>query len=333
VNAPDVSVIVLNHNGRPWLQGCLDALAAQREAPPFEIIVVDNASADGSAAFVRANFPNVRVHEAGGNLGFAGGNNAGARSARGRVLVFLNNDTLVEPDWLAHLVGALDARPDYGLASSRIVFLDDPGRVDSAGDGYLLAGGAYKHGYGQRVEGFTESREVFGACGAGLAIRRALFEALGGFDESFFIFYEDVDLSYRAQLIGARCWYAADAIVRHAGSGTMGRQSVNSVFYGQRNLEWTWLKNTPGSLLLRTLPAHAIYSTAGLLYYARQGLLWPALKGKLSAVAGLGRVLAARRRVQRLRRGDTARVEALLTRSWWRLKRIEKRAQSGDRPT
>lgn len=323
---PEISVIVLNYNGRQWLKPCLDALASQRGAPAFEVIVVDNASTDGSSAYVREHFPGVRVHDAGGNLGFSGGNNAGAQQARGRLLVFLNNDTVAAPDWLQRLVSSIEVQPEFEFATSRIVFADDPGRIDSAGDGYLFAGGAFKRGYGQRVEDFAEPREVFGACGCAMVMKRELFEALGGFDPAFFIFYEDVDLSYRAQLLGARCWYAADAVVRHAGSATMGRQSFRAVFYGQRNLEWTWLKNTPGPLLARSFFAHAIYSTAGVAYYAKQGLFWPALKGKLMALAEIPRVLAQRRHVQRRRHVDLPRVERLLTRSWWRLKQREKRA-------
>ena len=266
MSTPEVSVIVLNYNGRQWLKPCLEALAAQQGAPAFEVIVVDNASADGSSGYVREHFPAVRVHDAGGNLGFSGGNNAGARQACGRLLVFLNNDTVAAPDWLVRLTSALETRPEFGFATSRIVFADDPGRIDSAGDGYLFAGGAFKRGYGQRSDEFAESREVFGACGCAMVMKRELFEALGGFDSSFFIFYEDVDLSYRAQLLGARCWYAADAVVHHAGSATMGRHSDRAVFYGQRNLEWTWLKNTPGPLMARSFVSHAIYSAAGVAY-------------------------------------------------------------------
>jgi GT2 family glycosyltransferase len=329
VTVPDVSVIVLNYNGRQWLKPCLDALAGQRDAPSFEVILVDNASSDGSADFVRTHFPSIRVHETGSNLGFAAGNNAGARIARGRLLVFLNNDTVAAPDWLRLLVGALDNNPQFGFATSRIVFAEAPHCLDSAGDGYLLVGGAYKRGYGQRADDFARSCEVFGACGCAMVMKRELFERLDGFDSEFFLVYEDVDLSYRAQLVGARCWYAADAVVQHAGSGTLGRHSPTSVFYGQRNLEWTWLKNTPGALLVRSFVPHAIYSIAGLVYYARQGLLWPALKGKVSALAGARRILRERGRVQRRRHSDLARLERLMTRSWWRLKQREKRARIG----
>lgn len=325
MTTPDVSVIVLNYNGRRWLKPCLDALASQRDAPPFEVIFVDNASADGSAEFVRAHYPGVRVEETGSNLGFAEGNNVGARVAQGRLLAFLNNDTVAAPDWLGTLARALDDKPGFGSATSRILFADDPRRVDSAGDGYLRAGGAYKRGYGQAAEDFAQSCEVFGACGCAMLMKRALFEKLGGFDPAFFLVYEDVDLSYRAQLLGARCWYAADAVVHHAGSGTMGRQSRIAVFYGQRNLEWTWLKNTPGPLLARSFVPHAIYSLAGLAFYARQGLLWTALQGKVSALGGVARVLRERGQVQRQRQADVARIESLLTPSWWRLKQREKK--------
>ena len=145
--------------------------------------------------------------------------------------------------------------------------MDDPSVVDSAGDGYLRAGGAFKHGHGGPADDFAASREVFGACGGAFMIRREAFNALGGFDPRFFMNYEDVDLSYRARLRGLRTWYAASAIVRHAGSGSLGAVSANAVFYSQRNLEWTWIKNTPPGLLASTLLPHMIYSLAGVAHY------------------------------------------------------------------
>ncbi len=320
-SAPAISVIILNFNGRKWLRPCLDALAAQGGAPPFEIIFADNASSDDSVDFVRLTYPAVRIVETGSNLGFAAGNNAGARVARGELLVFLNNDTVVEPDWLACLHAGLVAHPEFSIVTSQIVFLDDPSTVDSAGDGYLRAGGAFKHGYGGPVTPAIESREVFGACGAAFLIRREVFAALGGFDESFFMVYEDVDLSYRARLGGHRIWYAADAIVRHAVSGSLGRASANAVFYGQRNLEWTWVKNTPPALLWRTAPSHVLYSLAGLAHYARKGLLGAALRGKAAAMRGLPSAWRARRRVQSMRVADPS---GLMTRGWMSLKRREK---------
>jgi N-acetylglucosaminyl-diphospho-decaprenol L-rhamnosyltransferase len=321
---PRISVIVLNYNGRVWLDPCLTALTAQAGAPPFEILLVDNGSTDGSMALVTARFPSVRIVDNSGNLGFAGGNNAGARAALGDELAFLNNDTIPAADWLARLHAAMVEASDQAIVTSRIVFLDRPDVIDSAGDGYLRAGGAFKHGHGADAGGFTTSREVFGACGAAFAIRRELFDGLGGFDEDFFMVYEDVDLSYRARLAGHRCWYAADAVVRHAGSGTLGTLSRAAVFHGQRNLEWTWFKNTPTGLLLRTFPAHVAYSLAGVAHYVARGRAGSAVRGKIAALLALPRLLRKRREVQRTRRVDSASLDAHLQRGWIALKRTEK---------
>ena len=326
---PVASVVVLNFNGRRWLSGCLGALAAQRDAPPFETIVVDNASSDGSVDEIRASWPDVRLVPLASNVGFAAGNNAGARDARGDWLVFLNNDTRAEPDWLARLFAAASEYSGCDLIASRLVFMDDPSVIDSAGDGYLRAGGAFKHGHGAPAEAFASPREVFGACGGAFMIRRASFEALGGFDPRFFMIYEDVDLSYRARLRGHRVWYAADAVVKHAGSGSIGTISPAAVFYGQRNLEWTWLKNTPRDLLAATALSHAIYSIAGVLHYVRLGLGGPALRGKWAALSAMSAVLADRRAVQASRTVARADVERWMEPRWLAAKRREKRFMAG----
>jgi GT2 family glycosyltransferase len=319
-----LSVVIVNFNGRRWLPGCLGALRQQRNAPPFETVLVDNASTDDSVAFARTNYPSVRVVAHDRNLGFAGGNNAGARAATGEWLVFLNTDTEADAEWLAALQKAAIEHPECALITSRLVFLHDPAILDSAGDGYLRAGGAFKHGHGAPAAEFTESREVFGACGGAFMIRREAFDALGGFDARFFMVYEDVDLSYRARLRGLRCWYAADAIVRHAGSGSIGVVSPATVYYGQRNLEWAWVKNTPGALLLATALSHAVYSIAGVLHYARAGRLAPALRAKLDAMRGLPAILRARRDVQASRSVAMEELSRWMTRGWLRSKRLEK---------
>lgn len=324
---PLLSVIVLNYNGRPWIDPCLAALSRQQGAPPHEILFVDNGSSDGSIALVSSAYPAVRVVDNGRNLGFAAGNNAGARAARGTHLVFLNNDTVPADDWLQQLYRAHAEVPGRALVTSKLVLHDHPHIVDSAGDGYLRAGGAFKQGHGAAAASHAESGEVFGACGAAFLIARETFERLGGFDETFFMVYEDVDLSYRARLIGLRCWYAASAVVRHASSGTLGRASEAAVFYGQRNLEWTWIKNTPFSLLVLTLPSHLVYAAAGVAHYVATGRGMAALRGKLAALAGLPRILQQRRLVQRTRTASGAQIESPMTRGWLALKRREKSAR------
>jgi GT2 family glycosyltransferase len=202
--------------------------------------------------------------------------------------------------------------------------MDEPQVVDSAGDGYLRCGAAFKHRHGQISEGRSGEAEVFGACGAGFLVRRELFERLGGFDEDYFMVHEDVDLSYRARLLGSRCVLARGAVIKHAGSASLGRASASAVFYGQRNLEWTWIKNSPGRILWRSLPSHVVYDLAGCAAYARIGLLGPWIRGKLAAAAGLPRVLGKRRAVQRDVRVAADALWDVMERDWVAIKRREK---------
>lgn len=322
--SPDVSVIVLTWNGRAYLEPCLEAVFRQRGVD-FEVIVVDNASTDGTPDLVRTRFPHARLVVLSSNRGFAAGNNAGAREARAPLIAFLNNDTIPDRDWLQQLRGAVRPQDRFALATSRVVYMHDPGIIDSAGDGVLRSGGAYKRHHGAPTATAPASGEVFAVSGAACMLPRTVFDELGGFDDHFFASHEDVDLSYRARLSGYRCWYAAEAIVRHHGSATLGRVSGGAVFHGQRNLEWMYVKNTPGSLLWRTLPGHILYDLAAAAYFARHGLFGTYLRAKAAAIAGLPRVLRQRRAIQRRRTVSVSAIDALLDRRWLALKRSEKR--------
>jgi len=324
---PDVSIVIVNWNGRQYLDVCLSAVAAQ-QGVSAETILVDNGSTDGSAAYVAERFPWVRIVALAENRGFAGGNNAGVREARGRFVALLNNDTAADPGWLKALLAAVGE--DEGvLATSRIVYMHDRRVIDSAGDGMLRWGGAFKRHHGDAVDEAMDSRDVFGVCGAACLISRRVFEELGGFDEHLFVSHEDVDLSYRARLRGYRCRYAADAVVAHHGSSTLGRVSGVAVFHGQRNLEWVYLKNTPTSLLLRTLPGHLVYVAAAAAHFTRAGLLGTFVRAKLAAIAGVPRVLRQRVEVQRARRVDAQAISLHLDRAWLSTKLKEKRFDLG----
>ena len=321
---PDVSVIIVSWNGRHFLEVCLSALDAQ-QGVAFETIVVDNGSEDGSADFVRERFPSVRVIALQRNLGFAGGNNAGAATARGRYVAFLNNDTAAQPGWLSALRAGVDEDAGFALTTSRIVYMHDPATIDSAGDGVLRWGGAFKRHHGAPAHEADQSEEVFGVCGAACLMPRAVFEELGGFDEDFFASHEDVDLSYRARLRGYRCRYVADAIVRHHGSATVGRVSKFAVFHGQRNLEWMYFKNAPTSVLARSLPGHVIYNLAAAVHFARLGLVATFVRAKIAALAGMPGMIRKRAQVQRTRRVAASVIWARLERGWLATKRREKK--------
>jgi GT2 family glycosyltransferase len=321
---PEVSVIIATWNGRHLLEACLSSLAVQ-ESITFETILVDNGSGDDTAAFVRERFPSVRVIALQQNLGFAGGNNVGVSAARGRFVAFLNNDTVAERGWLQALRAGVDEEAGFALTTSRIVYMHDPAVIDSAGDGMLRWGGAFKRHHGAPVYEADRSQEVFGVCGAACLMPRAVFDELGGFDEDFFASHEDVDLSYRARLRGYRCRYVADAFVRHHGSATLGKVSSFAVFHGQRNLEWTYFKNSPRSVLVRTLPGHVVYNAAAAVHFARLGLFGTFVRAKAAAIAGGPHILRKRAAVQRTRRVAASVIWNQLERRWIATKRREKR--------
>ena len=325
---PEVSIVIVTWNGRHHLDACLAAVAAQQDIVA-ETILVDNASTDGTIAHVRERFPWVRIVPLAENRGFAGGNNAGVREARGRYVALLNNDTIADPRWLRTLRDGLDEQAGFALATSRIVYMHAPDVIDSAGDSVLRWGGAFKRYHGAPADAAARSEEVFGVCGAACLMPRALFEELGGFDEAFFASHEDVDLSYRARLLGYRCRYVAEAVVRHAGSATLGRVTEFAVFHGQRNLEWMYFKNTPGSLLLRTLPGHLLYNAAAAVHFTRLGLLGTFVRAKLAAIGGAGAIARKRAEVQRARRVPAAAIWAVLERRWLARKLREKQFDVG----
>jgi GT2 family glycosyltransferase len=320
---PDISIVIVTWNGRQHLQTCLQSVAAQRGVRT-ETIVVDNASTDDTPEYVRSRFPWVRLVTLGENRGFAAGSNIGAREARGRLVAFLNNDTAADAGWLRALAAGLDEPNRFALVTSRIVYMHDPDTIDSAGDGVLRWGGAFKRHHGEPASAALATQEVFGVCGAACMMPRAVFDELGGFDEDFFASHEDVDLSYRARLRGYRCRYVADAIVRHVGSATLGTVSSFSVFHGQRNLEWMYFKDTPASLLWQTLPGHIVYDLAAGFHFARMGMLGPYVRAKTAAAAGLLRVLRKRAHVQRGRSVDAAAIAPLLDTRWLATKIREK---------
>lgn len=325
---PDVSIVIVTWNGRQYLDACLGAVAGQHGVLT-ETILVDNASTDGTVDHVRRSFPWVRIVSLTENRGFAGGNNAGVAAARGRFVALLNNDTVADAGWLRALLGGIDEAGGFAMAASRIVYMHDPGVIDSAGDGVVRWGGAFKRHHGAPASAADEPVEVFGVCGAACLIRRSVFEEAGGFDEDFFASHEDVDFSYRARLLGYRCRYVPAAMVRHHGSATLGHLSASAVFHGQRNLEWVYVKNTPGPLLLRTLAGHVVYDIAAAAHFVRRGLIGPFLRAKAAALAGLPAVLRKRAAVQRGRRVGSREIWRQLEPRWLSTKLREKQFDVG----
>jgi GT2 family glycosyltransferase len=313
-----VAVLIVNWNGGSLLRRCLDSVAQQRR-PPDHVIVVDNASTDDSLRQADEALHGAHVIRLGANVGFARANNIAAKAApHVDALALLNPDAFPEAGWLEALVHAAEREPGVAAFASRMVLASLPEYLDGAGDSYHSSGRAWRNGHRRPVATWPASdAEVFAACAAAALYRRIAFEEVGGFDEQYFCYFEDVDLGFRLRLRGHRCRYVHNAIVRHMGSALSGYQSNFAVYHGERNAVWTFFKDMPSPLLWLYLPQHLTLNVLALLYYPWRGQGGVVLKAKLDAVRGLRSVLRRRKSVQASRRANVRGLRHSLTRGVW----------------
>jgi N-acetylglucosaminyl-diphospho-decaprenol L-rhamnosyltransferase len=309
---PAVTVVVVNYNGGEYLRGCLASLKHQTFTD-FEVIVVDNASTDASLELATERPERCTILRQDRNLGFAEGNNVGARAGKSRWLALLNPDAVAEPGWLAAMLDAADKRPTHRLIACLQISLHDNTRLDGAGDCYLAYGFAWRGGFGHPKVHAPNAGECFAPCGAAALYPRDRFLESGGFEERYFCYHEDVDLAFRLRLMGERCQLVPGAVVHHAGSAIAGRSSDFAVFHGMRNGVWTYVRNMPGWLLLLTLPVWLMGSLALILRGAVRGVFKPTIRGYVAALKGLGPMLAARRQMRKRRRAKLGDIVAALT--------------------
>jgi GT2 family glycosyltransferase len=300
-----VAVVILNYNGERLLPACLAAVAAQTR-PPAEILVADNGSRDRSLAHVRANHPDVAVVELGRNHGFAGGANRGVAATRAPWVCVLNSDATPAPDWLAQLAAA--PRDDRTWALGSVLVSAASGRIESAGDQYAPAGYAYKLLRDRPVEELPgEPYRVFAAPGAAPVFRRDVFDALGGYEERFFLYYEDVDLAFRAVLAGYHALLVPTARVVHR-LGATTRSRARARFYVARNSAWCAVRCLP-----EASPGLLARRWARELRSNRPRRLAPVeLAGRAAGLAGLSRALRERTSIQAGRTATAEQVQALL---------------------
>jgi N-acetylglucosaminyl-diphospho-decaprenol L-rhamnosyltransferase len=323
-SAPRVTVIIVNYNAGDRLRRCLDCLAAQI-FQDFETILVDNWSTDDSLEHVRAAALPVTIDEAGTNLGFAAANNRAAKTATGEWLAFLNPDAYPEPGWLAALLTAARRHPGVDAFGSTQIDAANPDKLDGAGDAYHFSGVPYRGHHGWSVASLPPEGECFAPCAAAAMYRRSTFAALGGFEESFFCYCEDVDLGFRLRLAGGRAMQIPDALVLHEGSGVTGRRSDFTVYHGHRNRIWAYYRNMPLALLIVTVPFQALANIYLLARFAFLGEAKPYLRAMRDGFAGLPAQTAARREIQRTRKISLGALAKILT--WSPVKLFQKRAK------
>jgi len=299
VAAPFFSVIVPNYNGVRHLPTVLAALHNQTFRD-FEIVVIDDASSDSSVALVERDYPGVRLLVNRANLGFVRSCNVAADAAHGRYLVLLNSDTEPEPGWLAALAHAIVAHPEAAVIASKLLLFDRRSTLHTTGDLLGVDGVARNRGVWEEDRGqYDAAAAIFSGCGGASAYRRDVWQALGGFDEDFWMYLEDVDFGFRARLLGYTAVFAPAARVYHQLSASGGDTLAS--FYVGRNTIWLIAKNMPRSLLLRHWRAilRAQVKVAGdALAHWRGEAARARLGGQVAGLLGLPAQLAKRRVIQ-----------------------------------
>jgi GT2 family glycosyltransferase len=308
----DIAILIVGYRSRDTIGRCLDALQEQT-VRPREVFVVENGSPDGerlSAADMPewVNFIEVEI-----NSGFAGANNQLARLATTRWVALLNPDAFPAPDWVEQLMAATRRYQDIEVFGSTQLLADTPEMLDGAGDSYHVLGLARRSGAGMPSSSVTDDADVLSACGAAMVVRRSRFEDLGGFDENYFCYFEDIDFCFRHRLMGGEVKQLRDAVVLHVGGASSGELSAFAVFHGVRNRMWTFFKDMPGLWMWLLLPLHLAVTAFQFLGSFKRGVVVPYARGYFSGLYGLPSLLSARRHIQKSRTVEFRDLWALMS--------------------
>ena len=309
INVPTITICIVNYNGLKYLKGCFDSIA--KSDYPFEkieTIMVDNVSVDESVDYVKSNYSWVRVLALDKNYGFAKANNIGAESAKGKYIVFLNNDTVVTPDWLTELVDVIENDREIGIVGSKLLLLNAPEKINSAGANITFYGGGYDIGVmDEDSEKYNTSSNKGCVCAAAAMVRREEFLSFGGFDEDYFMYLEDTDICWRYWLYGKRVVYVPNSVVYHKFSGTSGvyRHVLLKVFYGTRNSLFNIIKNYETHNMLLPLSFSFLFHILKTLYFLARfefNLALSMIKAYCSFLRYMPKMISKREEVQRKRR-------------------------------
>ena len=250
-----VTIIIPNYNGKHFMEPCLASLKEQT-CQDYKVLVIDNASTDGSLEYMKEHYPKIEVIALDKNYGFSKAVNVGIQHSTTPYVILLNNDTTVDPHYVEEMVKAIERSPRIFSVSSKMIQMYHPELIDSAGDLYTLLGWGVCRGTGRPVSNYTEADEIFTACAGAAIYRRSAFSKIGYFDENHFAYLEDIDIGYRAKIYGYKNTYCPTALVYHVGSGTSGsKYNSFKVKLSARNNIYLNYKNMPIlQLILNFLP-------------------------------------------------------------------------------
>ena len=324
-----VSVIIPNWNGFDLLKDCLTSLRRQTFIN-FEVVVVDNNSTDNSIEFIKNNFPKTKIIKLNKNYGFARATNEGVRASKSPYVVFLNNDTSVDKNFLKELVSTADKNSKVISVNSKILNFDDRKLIDGVGIKINEVGQAPSIGWNQKDEGqFKGEMEIFGATAGASLFRREDFIKLGMFDENYFMYSEEVDFAFRAQFLGYKSLYSPKAVVYHKHKATSKKMPQHLEFWQFRNMTQTIIKNFPQEIISknwRWLKIILVHLNT-IFYQLRNGYFWPPIMVELWLTINLPRLLKERTRIQKLRKVPIEYIESFLEKkeiTLWGLKEKNK---------
>ena len=307
------AVVIPNWNGAKSIIDCLKSLKTQTETAT--IIVVDNGSIDSSINLIEQKFSSVKLIKHPKNYGFAGGVNAGIRLALAEdyeYIALLNNDAVAEPDWLAVLVAFLSSHPGAGIVTSKIVSVT--GKLDSTGELYSIWGLPFPRGRDKTdLDQYDDQTWIFGASGGASLYRADMFRQIGLFDEDFFAYYEDVDISFRAQLAGWKIGFEPKAIIYHQIGATSRTIPGFAAYQTLKNLPLLMWKNVPWALMPKVWPR----LTIAYLFIAGRALLrgqfGPFFRGTAVSLALLPKKWLQRYHIQKTRKASTGYISSIIT--------------------
>lgn len=255
-----VTIVIPNYNGKHFMKPCLASLKEQT-CHDYRILVVDNASTDGSIEYMKENYPEIDVIALDQNYGFSRAVNVGIQNSTTPYVILLNNDTTVDPHYVEEMIKAIEKSPRIFSVSSKMIQMYHPELIDSAGDLYTLIGWGICRGAGRPISNYTEADDIFTACAGAAIYRRSAFKKIGYFDENHFAYLEDIDVGYRAKIYGYKNMYCPTALVYHVGSGTSGsKYNSFKVKLSARNNIYLNYKNMPiVQLILNFIPLLAGY--------------------------------------------------------------------------
>ena len=280
-----VTIVIPNYNGIKYIRGCMDSLYSQ-EGEPFEIIVVDNGSKDGSLAVLQEEYPEAKVIALAENTGFCHAVNLGIKESKTSYVILLNNDTIVKPGFVKALTEAIEERNDIFSVSPMMLSMQDENIIDDAGDGYCVLGWAYARGKGKPATKYEKRCRIFAACGGGAIYRKAMMEDIGYFDENHFAYLEDIDIGYRAGIYGYKNYYEPSAKVIHAGSATSGsRYNTFKTNLSSTNNSYMIGKNMPLFFIFINFPFLLLGFLVKAFFFSckKMGILY--IKGYLKGIA------------------------------------------------